>query len=156
MAAIVRRHTGERTIREFELLDQLVASLSDGDWARPLIRPESKDPWTVNDALAYITYWKDGVALSARGQHRPSEERGLHLNDRNHFVYMRWLDRSPQEVLTWHRQVHEDLLTALRAAPEKWFNGRKRSEDWPGDLDHHSAFHRIKDIEQAFIVKAMD
>jgi hypothetical protein len=147
-----REEVIDRTIREFELLDQLVASLSDEDWERPLIRPEAKDPWTVKDALAHITYWKAGVARSARGQHLPQEERGLQLNDRNHLVYLRWRDRSPQEVLAWHRQVQEDVLTALRAAPDKWFSGRKRGEDWPGDLDHHSAFHRMKDIERVLTV----
>ncbi len=144
-----REEVIERTIREFDLLDHLVATLSDADWERPLIRPESKDPWTVKDALAHITYWKAGVARSAMGQQLSPEERGLKLNDRNHLIYLRWRDRSPQEVLTWHRQVQEDVLAALKEAPEKWFSGRKRGEDWPGDLDHHSAFHRIKDIERA-------
>ncbi len=91
----------ERTIREFERLDQMVSELSDADWERPLIRPESKDPWTVKDTLAHITYWKAGVARSARGQHLPPEEQELKLNDRNHLIYLRWRDRSPQEVLAW-------------------------------------------------------
>lgn len=151
-----REEVIDRTILEFELLDHLIASLSDEDWVRPLGRPETKDPWTVKDALAHITYWKAGVARSARGQHLPPEERGLQLNDRNHLVYMRWRDRSPQNVLAWHRQVHEDVLAALRGAPEKWFNGRERNQAWPGDLDHHSAFHRIKDIERALAAKASD
>lgn len=45
------RHTREeviqRTIREYELLDQLVENLTDEDWEQPLIRPETKDPWTT-------------------------------------------------------------------------------------------------------------
>jgi hypothetical protein len=147
------RHTREeviaRTIQEFERLDQLVGNLSDEVWRRSLARSESKDPWTIKDALAHITYWKVGVIHSATGQHLPPEERGLQLNDRNHLVYLRWRDRSPQEVLAWHRQVQAELLDALRAAPEKWFNGRERSENWPGDLDEHSAYHRVKDIERA-------
>lgn len=151
-----REEVIDRTIQEFELLDHRVASLSDEDWQRLLIRPESKDPWTVKDALAHITYWKAGVARSARGQHLPPEERGLPLNDRNHLIYLRWRDRSPQEVLAWHRQVQEDVLVALREAPEKWFTGRKRSQEWPGDLDHHSAYHRIKDIERVLTAKARD
>lgn len=72
-----REEVVERTIREFELLDQLVAGLSDEDWDRPLLRPEAKDPWTVKDALVHITYWKADVARFARGQRRPPEERGL-------------------------------------------------------------------------------
>lgn len=149
-----REEVIDRTIREFELLDHLVASLSEKDWARPLIRPETKDPWTVKDALAHITYWKANVARSARGQHLPAEERGLQWNERNHVIYLRWRDRSPQEVLAWHRQVHEDVLAALRAVPEKWFSGRKRGDDWPGDLDLHSAAHRVKDIERVLAARA--
>ncbi|MGE5221731.1 MAG: hypothetical protein ACM3PY_04795, partial [Omnitrophica WOR_2 bacterium] len=104
------RHTREevieREVREFELLDNLLAGLSTEDWERLLPRPETKDPWTVKDALAHITHWKADVARSARRQRRPPEERGLATNDGNHLVYMRWRDRSPQEVLDWHRQVH--------------------------------------------------
>lgn len=144
-----RQDVINRAIQEFQSLDALVAGLSDSEWQRPLERPESKDPWTVKDALAHITYWKAGVARTARGERLPPEERGLQYNARNHIVYLRWRDRSPQEVLAWHRQVHEDVLAALREAPEKWFNGRERGEDWPGDLDGHSAFHRRKDIERA-------
>lgn len=151
-----REEVIDRAVREFELLDHLVANLSDEEWERSLARPETKDPWTVKDALAHITYWKAGVARSALGQRLPSEERGLQLNDRNHLIYLRWRDRAPQEVLAWHRQVQADLLAALRAAPEKWFTGRKRGEQWPADLDHHSAYHRIKDIERALTAETKD
>jgi hypothetical protein len=51
--------------------------------------------------------------------------------------------------LAWHRQVQEDVLAALKDAPEEWFSGRERGEGWPGDLDGHSTYHRVKDIEQA-------
>jgi hypothetical protein len=144
-------HTREeviaRTIQEFELLDRLVAGLTDEQWSRPLPRAESKDPWTVKDALAHITHWKADVARSIRRQRRPSEERGLNYNDGNHLVYLRWRDRTPQEVLAWHRQVQEDVLAALREADETYFNGRQRGEDWPSDLTTHSAHHRVKEIE---------
>jgi len=139
----------ERTIREFESLDRLVASLADEDWQRLVPRPEGKGPWTVKDALAHITHWKADVARSARGQRRPPEERGLGESEGNHLIYMRWRNRSPQEVLAWHRHVQEDLLAALRAVPEGWFTGRERRPEWPFDLDGHSAYHRVKDIEQA-------
>ena len=138
-----------RTIREFELLDDLVAGLTDEDWGRLLPRPETKDPWTVKDALAHITHWKADVARSVRRQRRPTEERGLGETDMNHLIFMRWRKRSPQEVLAWHRQVQKDLLVALQAAPEDWFSGRERRAEWPFDLDGHSAYHRVKDIEQA-------
>ena len=144
-----REEVIERTIREFALLDQLVASLSDADWNRPLPRTEAKDPWTVKDALAHITHWKADVIRSIKGQRRPPEERGLNETAANHRIYLRWHDRSPQEVLTWHRQVHEDVLSALRDAPEAWFSRRERRPEWPIDLAGHVADHRVKDIERA-------
>ncbi len=143
----------ERTIREFEALDQLVAALTDEDWERLLPRPETKDPWTVKDAVAHITHWKADVARSMRGQRVPPEERGLNETAGNHLVYIRWHDRSPQEVLAWHRQVQKDVLAALKEAPEKWFSGRERKPEWPNDLDGHSTFHRAKDIEQALAAR---
>ncbi|MBN2033906.1 MAG: maleylpyruvate isomerase N-terminal domain-containing protein, partial [Deltaproteobacteria bacterium] len=144
-----REEVIERTIHEFELLDQLVAQLTDEEWKRPLLRPESKDPWTVKDALAHITHWKADVARSARKQPRPIEERGLNESDGNHLIFVRWHARSPQEVLSWHRQVQKDVLIALREAPDAWFTGRERRPEWPFDLDGHSSSHRLKDIEQA-------
>lgn len=146
------RHTREevieRTIAEFELLDKLVANLTDEDWEQPLIRPETKDPWTVKDALAHITHWKADAARSARRQPRPPEERGLNTSEGNRLIYLRWRDRSPQEVLAWHRQVQEDVLAALNEAPDGWFSGKERKAEWPYDLDGHSSYHRVKDIER--------
>jgi hypothetical protein len=144
-----REEVIERTINEYEHLDHLVASLTSDNWEKLLIRPETKEPWTVKDALAHITHWKADVARSARGQQRPPVERGLSENELNHLVYMRWRDRSPQEVVAWHRQVQQDVLAALREAPEDWFSAKDRSPDWPYDLDGHSTHHRVKDIEQA-------
>ncbi len=138
----------ERTVREFEDLDQLVSTLTDDQWDLPLGRPEGKDPWTVKDALAHITYWKAGVARTIRHQHKPPEERGLKLNETNHLVYKRWHDRTPQEILAWHRQVQQDVMIALNEAPDEWFSRREHNEDWPGDLVSHSAHHRIRDIER--------
>jgi hypothetical protein len=147
------RHTREkvidRTMREFERLDRLVATLSHEDWERPVPRPETKDPWTVKDALVHITHWKADAARSARRHRRPAEVRGLNTTEMNRLVYLRWRKRPPEEVLAWHREVQEDLLSALAAAPEKWFSGRERKEEWPYDLDGHSAEHRVKDIEGA-------
>jgi len=136
----------QRVIREFELLDKLVAGLSDEEWKRPVPRPETKDPWTVKDALAHITHWKADVIRSIKRMHRPPEEQGLDETAENRQIYLRWVDRSPQEVLAWHRQVQEDVLSALREAPESWFSGRERRAEWPYDLVGHSAYHRLRDI----------
>jgi hypothetical protein len=147
------RHTRAEVIRraegEFKLLARLVAKLTAAEWKKPLARSETKDPWTVKDALAHIAYWKSGVAISARGQRRPPDERKLNVTDRNHLIYLRWRKRSPREVLAWHRQVHRDLLKALREAPAEWFSRASRGPDWPFDLDGHSEEHRLRDIERA-------
>jgi hypothetical protein len=103
----------------------------------------------VKDALAHITHWKADVARSARGQRQPPEERGLNESDGNHLIFVRWHDRSPKEVLNWHRRVQEDVLAAMREAPEKWFSAKDRKSEWPYDLDGHSSYHRVKDIERA-------
>jgi hypothetical protein len=138
----------KRAEREFKLLDRLVSKLTAAQWKKRVPRPETRDPWTVKDALAHITHWKSGVTLSARGERQPKESR-LKINDGNRVVYLRWKRRSPKEVLAWHRQVHRDLLTALRAAPSAWFTRPSRGPDFPFDLDGHSAGHRVRDIEQA-------
>ncbi len=78
------------------------------------------------------------------------------MNDGNHLIYVRWRDRSPQEVLAWHRQVQEDVLAAAaRAAPEGGSAARERRPEWPFDLDAHSAYHRVKDIQQALAARSM-
>jgi len=151
------RHTREevieRNIREFELLDKLVSGLSDEDWKRLVPRPEGKDPWTVKEALAHITHWKADVIRSINRERKPPEERGLEEKDSNHLIYMRWRDRSPQEVLAWHRQVQQEVLAALRAVPEEWFSIRERRAEWPYDLVGHSGYHRVRDIERALATR---
>jgi hypothetical protein len=153
------RHTREevirRTVREFKRLDRLLDNLPNEDWNRLLARSETKDPWTVKDALAHITHWKADVARKIRKQPIPVEEKGLNMKDGNRLVYERWRDRSPREVLAWHRQVQEDVLAALRAVPEEWFSGRERRPEWPFDLDGHSTSHRVKDIERALANRPM-
>lgn len=144
-----RSEVAERARREFELLDSLVARLRPEDWQRRVPRPETRDPWTVKDALAHIVYWKAHTARVIRGERRPPEARGLAITQLNRQVYERWRDRPPQEVVAWHRQVHEDVMWTLAAKPEEWFERRERSPWWPGDLDGHSADHRMKDIERA-------
>lgn len=143
-----RQEVIQRAVREFRRLDRLVAGLTPAEWRKTVPRPETKEPWTVKDALAHITYWKSCVALSARGQHRPPEVRG-NITDSNHVVFARYHRRPPREVLEWHRQVQADLLKALKEAPDQWFTRPSRADNWPFDLDGHSAVHRVQDIEGA-------
>ncbi len=147
------RHTRaeviKRAIREFKLLDRLVSRLTNEEWKRRLPRPETKDPWTVKDALVHIAYRKANVVKSIRKQRRSDDERGLRPDDVNRVVYLRWRSRPPRQVLAWHRQVQKDILAALKEAPAAWFSGRRRGADWPYHLVGHSLFHRVRDIEGA-------
>ncbi len=139
----------KRTILEFKALDRLVSDLTPAEWRKPVPRPETKERWTVKDSLAHITYWKAGVAISARGQRRPSIGRGLNITQENHILFARYQTLPARQVLVWHRQVQKDLLRALRAAPNDWFKRPNLGADWPFDLDGHSAAHRVRDIEAA-------
>jgi hypothetical protein len=103
----------------------------------------------VKDALAHITHWKADTLRKIRRQPVPEEEKGLNETDGNRLIYLRWRDRSPKEVMDWHRQVQEEVLAALQEAPEEFFSQRERRPEWPFDLDGHSNYHSVKDIEQA-------
>lgn len=144
------RHNREeviaRALREFELLDTLAANLSEADWQRPVPRPETKDPWTVKDALAHILHWQADMARRVRRERVPVEERGLNIDDGNRLIYLRWRDKSPAEVLAWLQQVKQEVLAALRAAPDEYFTGKERNPQWPYDIEGHSAYHRARDI----------
>jgi hypothetical protein len=144
-----KRKVLERVVREYKLLDKLVSHLTEDEWNYLLLRPETKDPWTIKDTLAHITHWKSDTTRSARRQPKPIEERGLNITDGNRLVYLRWHNRSPKEVLAWHKQVQKEVMAALQEAPETWFSGKERNADWPGDLDGHSSYHRVNDIEKA-------
>jgi hypothetical protein len=139
----------KRTIREFRRLDRLVGALTPAEWRKAVPRPETKERWTVKDALAHITYWKEGVALAARGQRRPPELRGLNITEGNHLLFVRYHKRPPRELLEWHRRVQADLLRVLREMPDEWYSRPSRGDNWPYDLDGHSAEHRVKDIQRA-------
>ena len=105
----------------------------------------------MKDVLVHITYWKADVARFALGKRRPAGERGLGTQVHNRLVYERWRDRTPAEVIAYHRQVHEDVLNALTEAPNVWFGGRARAPHWPADLDIHCAAHRVRDIERVLL-----
>lgn len=144
-----RKEVIKRIVQEYERLDRLVGSLTDEEWNRPVARSETKDPWTIKDTLAHITHWKADTVRKIKKLPIPVEEKGLNWTDGNRLIYKRWHRRSPQEVLAWHRQVQVDALAALQAASEAWFSGRERRLEWPFDLDGHSSYHRVKDIEDA-------
>jgi hypothetical protein len=75
--------------------------------------------------------------------------RGLGVNQINRLVYQRWRRRRPREVIAYHRRVHAEVLRTLAATDAAWFGGREHAPGWPGDLDGHSAVHRVRDIEAA-------
>ena len=53
-----------------------------------------------------------------------------------------------EEVIKQAKREFE-LLEALREAPEAYFSGKERGPEWPSDVDGHSEYHRVKDIEEA-------
>jgi hypothetical protein len=144
-----RQEVIARAKREHARLDRLVERLGAADWRRRVPRPPARDPWTVKDALAHIVYWKEHTARVIRGERRPPELRGLDVPRINRLVYVRWRRRRPGEVVAWHRRVHADVLRTLASTPAEWFGRRERSPAWPLDLDGHSAWHRVRDIEAA-------
>jgi hypothetical protein len=144
-----RAEVTDRARQEFEAFDKLVASLGPADWKRLVPRPETKDPWTIKDALAHIVYWKLHTARVFRGERRPPHLKGLDVPRINKVIYEEWRSRSPHELVEWHRDVQRQVLEAIEGKPDEWFGRRERSEYWPGDFDGHSAEHRRKDIEAA-------
>ena len=123
----------EREAREHEALERLLANLRAGDWARLVQRPETRDPWTVKDAVAHILHWKQHTVRRIRGFKAPAEERGLTITESNRRVYERWRQRPVKEMLAWHHQVHAEAVAALNELPEDWFTGRERGPDWLGE-----------------------
>ena len=77
--------------------------------------------------------------------------RGLDVPRINRLVYARWRRRRPGEVVAWHRRVHADVLRTLASKPEEWFGRKEHSPEWPADLDGHSAWHRVRDIESVLV-----
>ena len=144
-----RKEVIDRTRKEFNRLDRLIARLKPADWRRRVPRPETKDPWTIKDALAHILYWKEHSARVFGGEKRPPDMRGLEVNQINAVIYQRWRKRRPAEVVAWHWRVQAEVMRTLRDPPDDWFGRRERGPDWPGDFDGHSAWHRVRDLEAA-------
>ena len=142
----------QRVTDEFEALEAAIANLGKEDWALHLGKREGKDPWNVKDSLAHITYWKANAVRSLRGERRKKGEAPLpkSITESNHVIYEELKDRSLSDVLAWHRKVQEELVAALKEAPDTLFSKRERSPVWPFDAAGHSTEHRVKDIEKLF------
>ena len=74
-----RKEVVDRTKREFARLDRVVSRLTPADWKPAIPRPAARDPWTVQDALAHILYWKEHPLRVVRGERRLPEMRGLDI-----------------------------------------------------------------------------
>ena len=74
-----RKEVVDRTKRGFARLDRVVSRLTSADWKRPVPRPPTRDPWTVQDAFAHILYWKEHPLRVIRGERRLPEMRGLDI-----------------------------------------------------------------------------
>jgi len=149
-------HTREsvlkRVLDEFDALEAAIAELGEDDWAHLLGKREGKDPWTVKDSLAHITYWKAKSVRSLRGERRKRGEAALptSITESNHLIYEELKDRTVAEVLAWHREVQAELVAAIKDAPDTLFSKRERSPEWPFDAAGHSTEHRVKDLERPF------
>src|SRR5437870_3358683 len=126
-----RKEVTERTRAEYQQLDRLIKQLKPADWRRRVPRPETKDPWTVKDALAHIVYWKEHSARVFRGEKGPAEMRGLDVNQGNALIYRRWRRRRPADVVVWHRQVQHDVMQTLRRQSDDWFGRRSEAPTGP-------------------------
>src|SRR2546427_3985691 len=129
-----RKDVTERTQREFRLLDRLVKRLKPADWRRRVPRPETKDPWTVQEALAHIIYWKQHSAHVFRGEKRPSEMRGLEVNQINALIYRRWRNRRPADVVAWHRRGPGGRSQNPHTPPDGWVGGGGRNPPRAGGV----------------------
>jgi len=137
-----KRSVIARTERQHRALDRLVRRLRPSDFRRRVFDDEAPVAWTVKDALAHITAWKDAGRRSLARQHQPAEFRGTVESKRNLQVYEHWRHRSAAEVVAAHRAVHRETMATLRALPEDRFSGLARHPEWPRLLDGHLAEHR--------------
>jgi putative sterol carrier protein len=145
-------HTREEVIdrveAEFARLDRLVSSLSDADFAVPLLfSDDAPERWTVKDALTHVTLCKEHEGRLIRGRHRPAEE-GEPLSG---YVgrHRSWRALPHQEVLEWHWQVHADYMRAVVDASDAEI-ARRHSWRWPAQATHHARRHR-RGMERALL-----
>jgi hypothetical protein len=148
------RHTRTRTIarvqKEYVALDRVVRRLGarlnhpiPGFGARARIKRER---WTGKDALAHIVAWKHHQLRTLRHEKHDLTLRGKPIEVQNRMLYRRWHRRTVREVVAYHRQVHREVMAALRARPDSYFADPPRSLSWPNDLVGHAAGHRERHL----------
>ena len=57
--------------------------------------------------------------------------------------------RHTREEVIQRTTLEFERLDHLVTSLEAWFSGQERKPGWPFDLDAHSSYHRVKDIEEA-------
>jgi len=151
------KHTRGSVIRrvedEYHALDRAVRALTRAGLDRPVpgfgararIRRER---WTYKDTLTHVLFWKQWQMETIARRPHAEKPRGLTVHDENRWIYERSRGRSARAVIAWHRRLHREVLETLRAAPSATFTS-KRSDQWPYDLDGHSAAHRKRHLESS-------
>jgi hypothetical protein len=147
-----KAHTIARIEKEFRALDRVVREVGAADLRRPVPGFGSRarirrERWTGKDALAHIVEWKCVVLRSLRREGADPELRGRELAGQNRVLYERWKRRPVTAVIAFHRRVHREVMSALRALPDDYFTRTARSPSWPNDLLGHAAGHRERHLE---------
>jgi len=150
------RHTKRQTLRrveaEYRALDAAVRRLG----AKGLEAPvpgfgararTARERWSRKDALAHVVEWKRQALRALRREASDPELRGLTIERKNRVLYERWRRRPVRAVVAYHRAVHRDVMSALRALPEEYFRATPRGSSWPSDLVGHAAGHRQRHLE---------
>ncbi len=141
-----------RVEAEYEALDRVVRRLRPEDFRRPIPGFGARarvlrERWTAKDALAHIVEWKRQTWRGLARLGSDPELRGKEIAVKNRLLYERWHRKPPAAVVVFHRRVHGDVMKALRALPEKFFGGKRRSPIWPNDFVGHAAAHRRRHLE---------
>jgi putative sterol carrier protein len=150
----------DRVETEFARLDRLLSSLSEDDFAVPLLfSDDAIERWTVQDGLAHLTACKQAECLVI-GRRRPKREEPEPLSPplggatstswpRQYPRHMRSSPPRPNEVLEWHWQVHADYMRAVEglydAEPSQIGLWR-----WPQQATIHTRGHRVQ-MERALV-----
>jgi hypothetical protein len=147
---------------EFARLDRLLASLSEDDFAVPLLFSEDAiERWTVQDGLAHVTAVSEVAARAMAGRRDgPAERAPLEapVGGPTSLSWPRQYPRhllarppKPPEVLEWHLEVHAHLMRAL----PRWLESRPveklaSPERGVGAFTAHERGHR-QQIERALL-----